>query len=139
MKSKRKHRRALQVLLLLVALLLVLPGQRVRADELAGCAGHYRHIDWETTTPQVCIWATDVTLTAAEVAQGQADATLQQTVLAAANPVVNYYPNSNGYHDVGSGLSITAADLSGVSAMVAEDKTSEQYMVRLMMDSSKPD
>ncbi len=139
MKSKRKRRRTLQVLLLLVALLLVLPGQRVRADELAGCAGHYRHIDWEKTTPQVCIWATDVTLTAAEVAQGQADATLQQTVLAAANPVVNYYPNPNGYQDVGSGLFITAADLSAVSAVVAEGETSEQYMVRLMMDSSKPD
>ncbi len=139
MKSKRKHRRALQVLLLLAALLLVVPGQRIKAGELAGCAGHYRHIDWKTTTPAVCIWATDVTLTAAEVAQGQADATLQQTVLAAANPVVNYYPNPNGYHDVGSGLSITAADLSAVSAVVAEGETSEQYMVRLMMDSSKPD
>lgn len=139
MKSKKKRSRALQVLLLLVALFLVLPGQRVGADELAKCAGHYRHIDWETTTPKVCIWATDVTLTDAEVAQGQADGSLQQTVLDAANPVVNYYPNPNGYQDVGSGLLITAADLSGVSAVVAEGETSEQYTVRLMMDSSKPD
>ena len=138
-KSKRKRSRALQVLLLLVALFLVLPGQRVRADELAECAGHYRHIDWETTTPAVCIWATDVTLTDVEVAQGQADGSLQQTVLDAANPVVNYYPNFYGYQDRGSGLSLTAADLSGVSAVVAEGETSEQYTVRLMMDSSKPD
>ena len=139
MKSKRKRSRALQVLLLLVALFLVLPGQRARADELAKCAGHYRHINWETTTPAVCIWATDVTLTDAEVAQGQADGSLQQTVLDAANPIVNYYPNFYGYQDRGSGLSITAADLSGVSAVVAEGETSEQYTVRLMMDSSKPD
>ena len=64
---------------------------------------------------------------------------MQQTVLDAANPVVNYYPNPNGYRDIGSGLSITAADLSGVSATVAEGKTSEQYVVELMMDSSKPE
>lgn len=139
MKNKNKHRRVLQALLLLVALLFVLPGQRIKADELAGCAEHYRHIDWETTTPAVCIWATDVVLTATQVAQGQTDGTLQQTVLDAANPVVNYYPNPNGYRDVGSGLFITAADLSAVSATVAEGEDFEQYTVRLMMDSSKPD
>ena|GEM_PF-3612104 len=139
MKNKRKCRRIVRVLLLLLVLLCVLPGQRVKADGIFGCAGHYRHIDWETTTPAVCIWATDVTLTDAEVAQGQADGTLQQTVLDAANPVVNYYPNFYGYQDRGSGLSITAADLSGVSATVAEGETSEESTVRLMMDSSKPD
>lgn len=140
MKNKRKCRRIVRVLLLLLVLLCVLPGGQVLAMEIGGgTLPHEHHVNWRKTTPAVCIWATDVTLTDAEVAQGQADGTLQQTVLDAANPVVNYYPNFYGYQDRGSGLSITAADLSGVSATVAEGETSEESTVRLMMDSSKPD
>lgn len=130
---------AARVAMLLLVLLVLLPGGQVHATTEGGCALHKRHIDWETTTPKVCIWATDVVLTAAQVAQGQTDGTLQDTVLAEAHPAVNYYPNSNGYQDTGSGLSITAADLTAVSAVVPEGSEFVRYTVRLMMDSALPD
>ena len=130
---------AARVAMLLLVLLVLLPGGQVHATTEGGCALHKRHIDWETTTPKVCIWATDVVLTAAQVAQGQTDGTLQDTVLAEAHPAVNYYPNSNGYQDTGSGLSITAADLTAVSAVVPEGSEFVRYTVRLMMDSTLPD
>ena len=137
--NKNTYIRAVRVGLLLLALLLVLPGGRVQAaDEDGGAQLHEHHVNWKTTTPKVCIWATDVTLTTNEVAQGQADATLEATVLAAADPAVNYYPNFHGYHDIGSGLSLTAADLGAVSAVVAEGHEREYYTVRLMMDRAQP-
>ena len=131
--------RATRVLVWLLALLVLLPGGRVGAAVTGGCTLCKHHSDWKTTTPAVCIWATDVVLTAAQVEQGQADGTLQDTVLAEAHPAVNYYFNPNGYQDVGSGLAMAAADLSEVNPVVAEDNKFERYTVRLMMDTTLPD